>query len=107
MIIAVDFDGTLAFTEYPKILCPIMRVINYCKKRQEQGDTLILNTCRHGKHLAEAVAFCKKFGLTFDYVNDNPPERTEQYGYCRKIYADIYIDDHNRLISQLAEVSND
>ena len=34
MIIAVDFDGTLAFTEYPKIHSPIMRVINYCKNRK-------------------------------------------------------------------------
>jgi hypothetical protein len=105
MIIAVDFDGTLAFTEYPKILCPITRVVNYCKRRKELGDTLILWTCRHGESLAEAVEFCEKFGLTFDYVNENPPDRVSMYGDCRKVYADIYIDDHNRLLSQITEVT--
>ena len=103
MIIAVDFDGTLAFTEYPIIISPIMRVIEFCKGRKELGDTLILNTCREGKPLEEAVEWCKLFGLTFDYVNENPPERIAIYGDCRKIYADVYIDDHNWLLSRIID----
>ncbi len=101
MIVAVDFDGTLAVTDYPEILSPIPQVIDYCKKRQSLGDTLILNTCRHGEYLEDAVEWCKTQGLEFDYINENPPDRIAIYGDCRKIYADIYLDDHNMLLSEL------
>lgn len=101
MIVAVDFDGTLAVTEYPTIISPIMQTIEFCKDRKAQGDTLILNTCRNGKALLEAVDWCGTQGITFDYVNENPPDRIAIWGDCRKIYADIYLDDHNILLSQI------
>lgn len=103
MIIAVDFDGTLAVTEYPKIISPITKVIKYCQFRKFMGDTLILYTCRHGKVLDEALEWCREQGLVFDYVNENVPERIKKYGDCRKIYADKYLDDHNLLLSQIKE----
>ena len=101
MIIAVDFDGTLAITEYPKIIKPIDSIINYCKWRKDHGDTLTLWTCRHGKELEEAVEWCKEQGLEFDYINENPPERIAIYGDCRKVYADVYIDDHNYSLCEM------
>ena len=97
MIIAVDFDGTLAVTDYPKIIKPINRVIHFCKTQQKLGATLILWTCRHGEALDEAVKWCKKQGLEFDYINENPPEKIAVYGDSRKVYADMYLDDHNIL----------
>lgn len=93
MIIAVDFDGTLAVTEYPHIICPINEVLSFVRRYKEYGNTIILNTCRHGKELDEAVEWCKNHGLVFDYVNENVPELIEKYGDSRKIYADVYIDD--------------
>ena len=34
------------------------------------------------------------FGLEFDAVNENLPEINELFGGdCRKIYADVYLDD--------------
>lgn len=101
MIVAVDFDGTLAVTEYPTIISPIAKTIEFCKDRKAQGDTLILNTCRNGKVLSEAVDWCNAQGIVFDYVNENPPDRIAIWGDCRKIYADIYLDDHNILLSQI------
>lgn len=95
MIIAVDFDGTLAVTEYPEIIEPILEVFQYCKEIRSRGDTLILNTCRHGKELLDAIYFCNLYGLQFDYVNENTPEKIAKFGDSRKIYADLYIDDHN------------
>ena len=92
-IIAVDFDGTVAITNYPEIICPIQDVIDYVKSEQQNGATIILWTCRHGKDLDEAVDWCKEQGLTFDYTNENMPELIAEYGDCRKIYADEYIDD--------------
>lgn len=101
MIIAVDFDGTLAKTDYPTIIRPIHEVIWVCKRWKARGHTLILWTCRHGKELEEAVKWCGDQGLTFDYINENPPDRIAIYGDCRKVYADMYIDDHNIALWQL------
>ena len=94
MIIAIDFDNTLAYTEYPVILKPIMPIINLCLEAKAEGHTIILNTCRVGFALENAVSFCKFYGLEFDYVNENDPKRIELFGGdCRKISADLYIDD--------------
>ena len=93
-IIAVDFDDTLFKTAYPKILEPNMSVIEYCKKRQREGDIIILWTCRRDMELLDATRACEKYGLTFDYVNCNAETHLAKYSDdCRKIFADIYIDD--------------
>ena len=94
-IIAVDFDGTLFTDEYPYIGKPIWSVINFCKKARQEGDTLILWTCRCGDDLKEAVEACKDVGLEFDYVNENSKEHMAKFNNqdTRKIYADVYIDD--------------
>lgn len=103
MIIAVDFDGTLAVTDYPKIISPNVDVINFCKKRKSEGDTLILWTCRRDKDLRDAVQWCCEQGVYFDFINENPPDRVFVYGGSRKVYADIYLDDHNMLLSQIKD----
>lgn len=92
-VIAVDFDGTLAVTEYLLIISPIKPVIDYVIKQQKKGAIIILWTCRYGEKLEEAVEFCREQGLEFDYVNENAPERIKAYTDCRKIVADEYIDD--------------
>ena len=43
-----------------------------------------------------AVEFLCSAGLAPDAVNDNLPEMCEFYhNNPRKVYADVYIDDHN------------
>ena len=96
MIIAVDFDGTLCKHEFPKIGSPNMEVINLIKKFKSQGHKIILNTCRDGKYLEEAIDWCRFEGLEFDAVNDNVQEVKDNFfELSNKIYADIYIDDRN------------
>ena len=46
-IIAVDFDGTLCTNKYPDIGEPNKNLIAYLKKRQSNGDKLILWTSRN------------------------------------------------------------
>lgn len=93
-IYAVDFDGTLCENIYPGIGFPNMKLINHLIKRRKQGNKIILWTCRYGKRLEEAVAWCKDYGLEFDAVNENLSEMIEWYGNdTRKIGADIFIDD--------------
>lgn len=93
-IYAVDFDGTLAQTQFPKIIKPNFAVFMACKMIKRRGDILILWTCRCGKDLEDAVEYCRKYGLEFDYINENVPENVEKFGNdCRKIFAHEYIDD--------------
>lgn len=71
-----------------------MALINHLIKRREQGNKIILWTCREGARLQEAVEWCKEYGLEFDAVNDNLQELKDEFGNNpRKIYADCYIDD--------------
>ena len=89
MIIAVDYDGTLV--NGGKL---DHALIDALRARQRRGDTVILWTCREGELLRAAVDWCKSQDLIFDAVNDNLPERVQQYGKNpRKIGADLYIDD--------------
>lgn len=95
MIIAVDFDGTLSLNGcWPEAGEPNIRLIDYIKTRRENGDKIILWTCRMDKALEIALDWCNKQKLEFDAVNDNLPEVVEYWGTnSRKIGCDIYIDD--------------
>ena len=93
-VIAVDFDGTICQSKWPAIGDANEGLIAWLKACRENGDKLILYTCREGQLLAAAVMWCRKHGLEFDAINDNLPERIEEYGInSRKISADIYLDD--------------
>ena len=95
MIFAVDFDGTLVTNKYPEIGYPKWDVINFCKKRQELGDIIILWTCRTGKHLKDAVIYLKDIcSFVPNCINENAPYDHSLYeDESRKIGADYYIDD--------------
>lgn len=89
MIIAVDFDETLYISGKPNT--PLFRLLI---AKQKQGDIIILNSCRQGQRLKEAIMICLQNGIRFNAVNDNIPLTIQRFGYNpRKIYADIYIDD--------------
>lgn len=98
MIIAVDFDGTLCRADWPRIGRPGLvhrLLLAWLKRRQARGDTVILNTCRTGDRLDEAIGWLYRHGLRPDLFNENDPALIDQYGDCRKIAADRYIDDRN------------
>ena len=95
-VIAVDFDGTLCENKWPKIGEPNTVLIEQLIDEQKNGTALILFTCREKRMLSDAVKWCKAQGLTFDCVNKNLKERIRAYkGDCRKISADLYIDDRS------------
>ena len=97
MIIAVDFDGTLCDDCYPAIGPAHLDIIRQLQTLHQNGCRLILWTCRNQDALTQAVAWCQKYGLTFDAVNENLPEVINQYhGHdSRKITYDYLIDDRN------------
>lgn len=93
-IIAVDFDGTLCENQWPEIGLPNTKLIKELIYRRKKGDKLILWTNRVDDKLENAVNWCKEQGLEFDAINDNLPEIVESFGSnCRKVFANIYIDD--------------
>jgi hypothetical protein len=93
--LAVDFDGTIVEDDYPGIGKPRIFAFETMKRLQEKGHRLILWTYRSGKHLDEAVAFCKDNGIIFYAVNKSFPEEEFDPKYSRKINADYFIDDRN------------
>lgn len=94
-IIAVDFDGTLCENKWPEIGEANEIMIMYLQGAKLSGCKLILWTCRCGKLLEDAVAWCKERDLEFDAVNENLPETLEwsKGSDSRKIFATRYIDD--------------
>lgn len=99
-IMAVDFDGTLVRDKFPEIgaerenFCKVIRIL------QKMGVKSILWTSRTGSALQEAVEWCEDHDLHFDAINKNLPEVIELTGTdTRKVYANVYFDDHNRSIS--------
>lgn len=96
MIYGIDFDGTIVEEKYPAIGEGVEKVISFIRNLKERGDKWILITMREGESLAEAVEWLTARGIAPDAVNDNLPERIALWGNNpRKVYADIYIDDHN------------
>ena len=98
MRIAIDFDGTIVELRYPRIGKEIPFAIATLKQLQTERHLLVLWTVREGKLLDEAVDFCRKRGLEFYAVNANHPEeevRNDMTSPCRKVVADLYIDDLN------------
>lgn len=96
MIIAVDFDGTIVENAYPEIGEPMPGAIICIRYLKGKGHTIIINTCRAGKYVEEAIRWLRKYDIPFDFINENDPARVAQYGEdTRKISADVYIDDKN------------
>lgn len=96
MIYGIDFDGTIVTEQFPEIGKPIEKTVSFIRDLQAKGHKWILITMREGKHLDDAVKWLKAQEIAPDAVNDNLPERVEMWGNNpRKVYADIYIDDHN------------
>lgn len=102
MIIAIDFDGILCKDDgtFPEIGPPNYLMISFARELIDMGHEVVLWTSRTGKALENAVAWCNDRGLHFCSVNENAPSNEAKYRALypegtRKIYADLYIDDHN------------
>lgn len=96
-IICVDFDGTLVHHEFPQIGPPVEGAFEWLAKFQKAGARIILWTMRcdtpHnvGPVLSDAVEFCRKQGIEFWGVNENPEQSA--WTHSRKAYGHLYIDD--------------
>lgn len=89
MILAVDYDGTLAQGKTMNTA-----LIASLRRAQREGHIVILWTCRAGLRLREALTALRGYGFIPSLVNQNAPQTVARLGYDpRKILADVYIDD--------------
>jgi len=97
MTIAVDFDGTIVEDRYPEIGHEIPFATETLRMLIKEHHRLILWSVREGRHLEEAVNWCRERGVEFYAVNRDYPEETidNNNHFSRKIKADIFIDDRN------------
>ena len=90
MIIAIDFDGTCVYHDYPYIgkdigAAPVLREL------VAAGHKLILHTIRDGKTLKEAEAWFKANKIPL--MDSNRNKEQSRWTTSPKVYADLYIDD--------------
>lgn len=89
--IAVDFDGTIVEHMFPEIGAIKQNVVDRVKKWYAEGHTIIIWTCRTDQYAEEAKKFLAEQEIPYHYFNENP---TSPFGdWCRKILADVYLDD--------------
>jgi len=93
-VIAIDFDGTIVDSIFPAIIGlkkDSKKVIN---KLYDDGVQIVIWTCRTGFDLQNAENYLRKNEINFHHINENTPQRIQQYGGdTRKISADLYVDD--------------
>lgn len=102
MIIAIDFDGVLCEDRFPEIGAPDYEVISLVRQLIDAGHEVVLWTCRVDARLQEAVEWCEDRGLHFCAVNENAPSNRARWAAeypngTRKVYADVYVEDHDLL----------
>ena len=96
LTLAIDFDNTIAENDYPQIGPLIKNAKKYVNKLYDDGHFIIINTCRAGREEKEAAHFLYMNGVRFNLINQNNPHKILMFGEdCRKISADIYVDDKN------------
>jgi hypothetical protein len=90
LTIAIDFDGTCVYHEYPKVGGDI-GAVPVLKKLTDAGHLLILFTMRSGPELTDAVKWFMVNGIPLYGVQYNPTQAA--WSASNKCYAHLYIDD--------------
>lgn len=104
-ILVVDFDGTLCYGAWPDIKKARQGILhrfvcNYVRYKRRHGWSIHLNTMRENPphkdkpYLSDAVQWCIDHNIPLNCVNKNPFKMVKEYGWSRKVYGDLYIDDH-------------
>jgi hypothetical protein len=96
MILAIDFDGTIARTNFPLIEGEMPGAGDTLRRLHDSGHYLIVWTCRSGENLLNAVNWLLAHHIPFDRINDHNPDNVRIHGSeGKKVYAHCYIDDRN------------
>lgn len=92
--ICVDFDNTLVDVNYPTIIGIKQGARETLEWLRSIGVYIIISSCRYGEYEDEMRQYLVDHSIPYDSVNENNPSRIDKWhGDCRKMSADIYIDD--------------
>jgi len=93
-ILSIDFDHTICMSNYPETGVQRKDAGKFINKLAKDGYGIVINTCREGIALADAINWLHRNKIPYHYINCNFPDIIRRYGSdCRKISADLYIDD--------------
>lgn len=100
-ILCVDFDGTISpgasIHDFDMDEPPLEGAIEVLNRFHEMGCRIIIWTCREdsefGDLATQAINYLNKYGIPFDYFNENVPEWRDWA--CRKVIGTFIIDDLN------------
>lgn len=94
LMLAIDFDGTIVDHQFPEIGELRPNAVEVINKLYNEGHEITIWTCREGEDLEKAKQFLIDNGIPFHRFNANRPDQICLFNNdCRKVYADIYIDD--------------
>lgn len=99
LTIAVDFDGTIVENDFPRIGKVKQDVVDKIREWWEAGHTIIIWTCRTDKYLGEAIDFLVSNSIPYHAINENYNTKLN----CRKVLADIYLDDRALNVDDLED----
>lgn len=95
-ILLIDFDETIAFSNYPDILDLVPGAKETINKLFDEGFYIIINTCRSGKEEIKVFNFLKENGVNFHLINKNHKGILTFFkDDSRKICGDLHFDDKN------------
>jgi hypothetical protein len=93
-IISIDFDGTIVENAYPDIGTLKKGAKEVINRLCDEGFVILINTCRTAMYEAGVYRFMAENDIKYHFINCNLPSQIEYFGMdCRKLSADIYIDD--------------
>lgn len=96
MIIAIDFDGTIAEHLYPEVGALRKDAKEVIKYLYSKGHEIIIWTCRYGATADLAKKALDEWGIPYHKFNEHIDHVKEEFGNdTRKIFAHVYIDDRN------------
>lgn len=94
LTLAIDFDGTIVEEAFPGIGKMKPEADIYINMLYDEGYMILINTCRTGSYEGDAENFLRRRKIKYHYINCNLPKSIEYFKQdCRKLSADIYIDD--------------
>lgn len=93
-VLAIDFDKTIAHTEYPKIHHLHDNAKDVINRLYDQYFYIIIWTCRSGSYVDDVATYLKNHNINYHLINEQHPYLKYRFNNdTRKISADIYIDD--------------
>jgi hydroxymethylpyrimidine pyrophosphatase-like HAD family hydrolase len=94
-VVAIDFDGTIVEDAWPTIGKLKPGALDVIKRLRDNGDDIVIWTCRKEKDLSDAIKFLDQNDIPYNAVNENVESIKLDFSPFPKIYYDVLIDDKN------------